>query len=419
MRRYHLFVIILLLMALSVPLTLRAQQATPTPNIVYVQPGDSLARIAQRYGTTVSAILAVNPDITNPDLVYVGQAITLPSPSAIVPTTAVGTPVAAPLPAEGSTLSATLIPPPDAAALPFALGGQVFSFARPDAMRDAGMTWARAQVRWNLGDSIDAARGAIDAARQNGFSVLLNIIGNPAQLAGDPTTYYQRFAAYLAEVASLAPDAIEVWRAPNTPREWLPGLISPAAYTQLLTAAYNAIKSVNPEILVVSAALSVTTTYDGCTETGCDDAPFIAGMAAAGADQVADCIGVAYTQGAVPPRAAAGDTRAPFYGWYFIPTLNQYAQTFPNKPLCLTEIGYLSGESYDPLPTGYAWAVDTSADDQAAWLAQAAALARESGRVRLFVVWNIDSTLYGSDPLAGWAIVRPDGSCPACTNLAQ
>jgi LysM repeat protein len=41
--------------------------------------GDTLAIIAWRYGTTVSALLAVNPQITNPSLIYVGQVINLPS----------------------------------------------------------------------------------------------------------------------------------------------------------------------------------------------------------------------------------------------------------------------------------------------------------------------------------------------------
>jgi len=44
-----------------------------------VQRGDTLALIAWRYSTTVSALLAVNPNITNPSLIYVGQVINLPS----------------------------------------------------------------------------------------------------------------------------------------------------------------------------------------------------------------------------------------------------------------------------------------------------------------------------------------------------
>lgn len=40
--------------------------------------GDTLSKLAQRYGTTVQAIMAVNPEITNPNLITVGQVIKIP-----------------------------------------------------------------------------------------------------------------------------------------------------------------------------------------------------------------------------------------------------------------------------------------------------------------------------------------------------
>lgn len=43
-----------------------------------VQPGDTLFFIAQRFNTTVNAILAVNPQITNPNLIFPGQVIMIP-----------------------------------------------------------------------------------------------------------------------------------------------------------------------------------------------------------------------------------------------------------------------------------------------------------------------------------------------------
>lgn len=41
--------------------------------------GDTLGIIAARFGTTVSALLAVNPQITNASLIFAGQVINLPS----------------------------------------------------------------------------------------------------------------------------------------------------------------------------------------------------------------------------------------------------------------------------------------------------------------------------------------------------
>lgn len=56
--------------------------ATPPPptsgQTYYVKKGDTLRKIADKLGTTVDAILKVNTQITNPNLIYVGQAITIP-----------------------------------------------------------------------------------------------------------------------------------------------------------------------------------------------------------------------------------------------------------------------------------------------------------------------------------------------------
>ncbi|MBS4024123.1 MAG: LysM peptidoglycan-binding domain-containing protein [Clostridia bacterium] len=50
----------------------------PPPGRYVVQPGDTLFLIARRFGTTVAAILAVNPQITDPNLIFPGQIITIP-----------------------------------------------------------------------------------------------------------------------------------------------------------------------------------------------------------------------------------------------------------------------------------------------------------------------------------------------------
>lgn len=51
----------------------------PSGQTYYVKKGDTLRIIAAKFNTTVDTILKVNPKITNPNLIYVGQAITLPS----------------------------------------------------------------------------------------------------------------------------------------------------------------------------------------------------------------------------------------------------------------------------------------------------------------------------------------------------
>ena len=48
-------------------------------NVYTVKSGDTLSEIAMNFGTTVSNILSLNPSITNPNLIYPGQNITINS----------------------------------------------------------------------------------------------------------------------------------------------------------------------------------------------------------------------------------------------------------------------------------------------------------------------------------------------------
>jgi len=66
---------------LAAPNPAVAPAAAGTPLRYTVQPGEWLRSIAERYGTTVDAILAINPEITDPDLLTPGQEILIPNTS--------------------------------------------------------------------------------------------------------------------------------------------------------------------------------------------------------------------------------------------------------------------------------------------------------------------------------------------------
>jgi LysM repeat protein len=381
----------------------------PGETIIHVvQRGEWLFLIARRYGTTVSAIVRAN-FIVNPNLIYPGQRLVIPVGTGPVP------PPLTPIPPTPITPG----PPPPQPGV-FELGGHVFGYANAADMRNAGMTWAKVQIRWNQGESTASAQAAINEARAQGFKIMLSIAGNPEQIRANPQQYFQAFAQYLGQVAALGPDAIEVWNEQNIDREWPNGLISPQSYTQMLSAAYQAIKAANSSVMVISGAPAPTGFFGGaCTGTGCDDAPFIQGMAANGAANFADCIGIHYNEGILPPTATSGDPRgnSTHYTRYYPAMVNLYASTFPSKPLCFTELGYLTPEGYPPLPEAFNWAQNTTVAQQSQWLAQATQLSRQSGRIRLLIVWNVNATEYGADPQAGYAIVRPGNICPACVAL--
>ena len=301
----------------------------------------------------------------------------------------------------------------------FNLGGHVEALtpAAFNAMRSAGMGWLKKQVLWGESDGA----GIVGPAHAQGFKVLLGAKGNKGALANDFDGYVAKFAAYVRLLAEQGADAIEVWNEPNIQAEWPAGQINGASYTKLLQAAYNAIKAVNPNIMVISGAPAPTGfSGAGCEHTGCNDNTFIAQMAQAGAANYMDCVGVHYNAGAVPPNATSG---APVgshlhYSWYLPSMMSVYRNAFPGKPLCFTELGYLSGEGYGALPSHFAWAKDTSLAEQAAWLGGAVTVARNSGYVNMIIVWNVNFQRYDTDPMAGYAIIRPGGSCPACGALA-
>jgi len=369
--------------------------------------GDTLGSIARQFGTTFQAIASAN-NIANPNLIFVGQVLSINGGT--VPTT--------PAPTTNNPAPVTNT----ANTSGFELGGQVFGFNYPDLMRGTGMTWAKLQVVWNQGEPASVAQDEIDAAKSRGFKVLLSIKGNKDQLAANPTQYYQDYANFVGGVAALGADAIEVWNEQNIDREWPSGQISGAAYTQMLSAAYQAIKRSNPNTLVISGAPAPTGFFGGCSGAGCDDDRFLAQMAGAGASQFMDCVGIHYNAGITSPFATSGANvgSSGHYSWYYPSMVSLYSRTFPGKPLCFTEIGYLTSEGFPPLPGGFSFAQGNTLANQAEWLAGAVRQARNSGVVRLFIIWNVDNTFYGdSDPQAGYAIVRPDGTCPACNAIAN
>ena len=262
--------------------------------------------------------------------------------------------------------------------------------------------------------------GAINMAHSNGFKVLLSVIGDQGSVMNP--AYQDEYARDVAKMAAAGADAIEIWNEPNIDREWPNGQVNGANYTQLLAKAYNAIKGANAGTMVISAAPAPTGFFaGGCQAGGCNDDVFLRQMAAAGAANYMDCIGAHHNAGTTSPSVSSGRPEGNHYSWYFLPTLNLYYGAFGGaRKVCFTELGYLTPEGYPSLQSvapAFAWAANTTVAQQAAWLAQAASISANSGKVRMMIVFNVDFTYYSSDPQAGYAIIRPGGSCPACDAL--
>jgi hypothetical protein len=170
--------------------------------------------------------------------------------------------------------------------------------------------------------------------------------------------------------------------------------------------------------MVISGA-PAPTGFDNGTNAWADNR-YMAGVAAAGGGNYMDCIGVHHNAGATSPNATSGHPAGTHYSWYFFPTLNVYYNAFGgSRPVCFTELGYLSGQDFGGVPDRFSWAANTTVAQHAQWLAEAASLSANSGKVRLMIIFNVDFTTWGDDPQAGYAMLRPDGSCPSCGLLGQ
>ncbi len=369
--------------------TLIAPDGNYAINVDVVTGGDAVARDGMAIG-----LLAPTPT---------------PTPTPTPAPTAVPRPAVAPAaaPAAGSIQAGA-----------FEYGGHVTdtgSGRAVNAMRQSGMTWMKKQVRHPGGD----AGGVISAAKSNGFKVLIGALGDKNQLAARGAAYMDEFAAWLGQVAAQGADAIEVWNEPNIDREWPQGQINGNSFADMMRRAHAAIKSANPATMVISGAPAPTGFFGGrCTANGCDDNVFLQQFVAAGGTNHMDCLGAHYNAGVSSPQGQSGHPGGYHYSYYFWPMLNEYSKYSGGKPICFTELGYLSPQGYGPLPAHFSWAGNVTVQQQAAWLADSIALSSQSGRVRLLIVWNVDFTYYGADPQAGYAMIRPDGSCPACGAIA-
>ena len=54
-------------------------EPSPTPRLYVVVSGDTLGRIADRFGLTIADLMAANPSITNENIVKLGQEIVIPT----------------------------------------------------------------------------------------------------------------------------------------------------------------------------------------------------------------------------------------------------------------------------------------------------------------------------------------------------
>jgi LysM repeat protein len=74
----------------------------PQDQLYIIQPTDTLSELAVRFGTTVADLMARNPQITNPNLIFAGQRLAVPVQPVIPPTGPPATPEPPVIPETGA-----------------------------------------------------------------------------------------------------------------------------------------------------------------------------------------------------------------------------------------------------------------------------------------------------------------------------
>jgi hypothetical protein len=329
-----------------------------------------------------------------------------------------------------STLSVMNPTPVPETALPIPVGGYVSDFSEPvlQQMHDAGITWIGANLPYHSSSSelsVLLAQSLITVSKAQGFEIVLRVLGNPDDMLTRSETYTEDFANFVRQVAILNPDAIQIWSQQNLDAVWPRNQINPAAYIDLLRESYTAIKAANPDVMVITGAPAPTGAQSDFPGQIMNDDLYYQGMAeayAAVGEPIADCLGVSYYEGIVAPVQTSGDSRDDYPTRYFPTMLRRAYEPFQSLglPVCITDLGYVSGDGLaEPLPSPFAWAADTTVEEQADWLTGAIKIASEfsSIQIRMVMIWRVNGL--PQFPIAnGYAIIRPDGTCPACGAIA-
>jgi len=325
------------------------------------------------------------------------------------------------------------------------------------------MNWVKQQVRW---DHFSPEPGVmdwsgydamVDAANERGLKVMMSVVGapqwsrsyfdaNPEAAPPDDLTLYTDFLGELVDRYKGRIHAIEVWNEQNLDREWDTAEgVKAAAYVEMLRLSYQAIKSRDSSIIVISGALSpvgasATDPANANRVIYMDDFQYFQQMIDAGFLDFADCIGAHHNGINMPPDVAwdegyndpTAGFRGPFdnpdHSWSFKSTLWGYHDMAKNagynKPLCVTEFGWATTEGLGGTPPGFEFANDNTLAEQAEWDVQAFQLMREWGFVHLAFLWNLDYSYKGgvgaTDPNAPYSVLDLQGAArPAYSALGE
>lgn len=217
--------------------------------------------------------------------------------------------------------------------------------------------------------------------------------------------------------------AYQIWNEPNLAIEAGKYVVA-ARYAALLKEGYNAVKSVDPKTIVITAALTPTGVNDPYKAV--DDVIFLKRLYAYNNGEIKgyfDVLGAHPGSNANPPDALAPEKPGPGPGWnnhpsFYFRRIEQIRQVMvengdADKQMWLTEFGWSSTEKP---AAGFEYAAQNSEQEQADYIGRAFRMGRDQypwmGPMLIFQL-NMampSITENPNDERIAWGLIRRDGS---------
>jgi hypothetical protein len=203
-------------------------------------------------------------------------------------------------------------------------GIQVFLWGQPDTterdlelVKKLGFRWVKQMFQWNYIEGKGKGQfewnepdRVVDAVQKTGLKLLARVDIPPDwALPPDhqkgthgPPANPQDFGDFLSALARRYRgriQAYQIWNEPNLAREWGGKSPDPQGFVELLKVAYQAIKSADPDALVISGGLSPTTAPP---PLAVPDIQYLREMYRLGAQNYFDALGVHAAGFKAPPE---------------------------------------------------------------------------------------------------------------------
>lgn len=300
-------------------------------------------------------------------------------------------------------------------------------------LQEMGFGWVKQEFSWRDIEGIKKgsydwwkADQIVNAVNAGGLKMVARLDRQPfwsgpedhIYFDNQPPADFQDFGDFCGDMAERYKGKIaayQVWNEPNLSREWGELPPDPIQYTALLKVCYEAIKSVDPDAIVISAGLAPTGTQ---SDDVIPDTEFLQAMYNAGAADYFDVLGLHAPGYKAPPEVSpdeAATTEAYGMGrWFAFRHVEDMraimvANGDSDKQVALMEMGWMLEQDKH---LGYQWHGVTE-EEQADYLVRAYQYAQDNWQPWIGLMTTIyfaDQSWTEENEQWWWAIVLPDGT---------